>query len=121
MNQFNYFPSTLRIAIILMYLRAATILIFEILMASYKHPIFYILTATFAIGAYGCSKKSMIGYYVAIGACITQIIRYSILLKAPLGFLQVYLNNPVAAIFDIALLALLLHTMTRSYVKSNFK
>jgi hypothetical protein len=104
-----------------MYFRAASLLLFNVALAQELIPSTLLLIVSFALAAFLSSKEKKNGYYLTVAACILQIIQYSILLEAPFGFISVYLANPIAGVFDVAMLALAFHTQTRAFVKSRFK
>lgn len=107
-------PQTLQIAVFLLYAGAA-FLLFDLLRAA-VFPLFWLaVVAASVAGGFGIANERKWGYGLGIAAAI-----------APFALRFWYLGNPIAdslitVMLDIALLALLLHPMSREYQKIWFK
>lgn len=108
-------PQTLVIAVYLLYFDAA-FLLFAMLVAGTFPPIFLLLVAGAVLAGWGIANEFKWAYYLGI-------------VMAILPFIFRYLDsgNPLAApslinlMFEIALIALLLHPQSRDYQKLWFK
>ena len=102
-------PQTLQIAVFLLYANAAISVFYMLLGAP---PLFVLPTAVVGIAAgYGIANEKKWGYWV--GLAIASVPFVFILLGAPI--------NVIGLMFDIALLALLLHNQSREYQRIWFK
>ena len=104
-------PQTLYMAVILCYLDV----VFNLLNAS---PALILVGFVLAVGAYGIANEQKWGYTVAVGASVLQIL----LLLAWAGSATFTELGPLLdLIFYGALVALLLHPMSRDYQRIWFK
>jgi len=102
-------PQTLQIAVFLLYANAAVSVFYMLLGA---HPLFVLPTAVGgAAGGYGMANERKWGY--VLGLVTASVPFLFILLGAGI--------NPISLMFDIALIALLLHTQSREYQRIWFK
>lgn len=106
-------PQTLQIAVALLYWNAALSLLFGLVAGGFGLFVLVLLAADVA-GAFGVANERKWGYLVAVTAAFLQLA----LPIAIGGFLAGGLLN---LIFEIALIALLLHPMSRSYYKLWFR
>lgn len=107
-------PQTLRIAVILLYWNAAIDLLFGII--SGGAGLFLLLfVAANALGAFGVANERKWGYFVALLAAFAPFI----LLAVAGGGL--FAGGIFGLIFEIALVVLLLHPMSRSYFRLWFR
>jgi hypothetical protein len=121
-------PQTLQIAVFLLYIRSAFALLFGLdastqALANSSHTMFLFLRA-FVIaggvaGAYLIANEKKWGYYLGIAVAGVALlgrlyvgIRYHI---SPLDY------DIIGFAFDVALVALLVHTQTREYTRIWFK
>jgi hypothetical protein len=108
-------PQTLLIAVYLLYFRAA-FLLFALLVAGTFPPLFLALVAGGIAAGYGIANEFKWGYILGIVMGI-----------APFVFRFIDSGNPFAApdliglMFEIALVALLLHPQSRDYQRLWFK
>lgn len=104
-------PQTLQIGVLLLYLNAAI----SILLGAFLVPVALVLAVAQAVGAYGIANERKWGY-------LTGVISAVALLAVPLlsggGLFGFGLLN---LMFDIALIALLLHRQSREYQRIWFK
>jgi hypothetical protein len=110
----NTQPQTLQIAVILLYIDAA----FSLLFGGFASGIGIVLIVTMAGGAYGIANEKRWGYALGlVGASLNLL--YPFLLGATLGQYLTY--DPLNLMFAVALVALLLHPMSRDYQRIWFK
>lgn len=108
-------PQTLQIAVLLLYLNAA-FLLFAMLVAGTFPPIYLAIVIGGAAAAYGIANEFKWAYLLGIAMAV---------LPFALRFLDT--GNPLAApslinlMFQIALVALLLHPQSRDYQRIWFK
>ncbi len=104
-------PQTLQIGVLLLYLNAAI----SVLLGALQVPVALALAVAQAAGAYGIANERRWGY-------LTGVISAVALLAVPLlitgGLLGFGLLN---LMFDLALIALLLHPQSRQYQRIWFK
>jgi hypothetical protein len=105
-------PQTLQIAVILLYIDAA----FGLLQLGYYPPLIgLILIGTMAGGAYGIANEQRWGYFVGIFGAVFN-------LGWPLLFGgSIFGAGLFSLMFGVALVALLLHPMSRDYQRIWFK
>jgi hypothetical protein len=112
-------PQTLVIACFLLYFNAILTLLVE-LGTSFNavRDIDLLAVLAGAAGAYGIANERRWGYYLAIGVAFLPFVFGAIYNKNhnPFGGQQ-----PLTLVFEIALVALLLHTQSREYEKVWFK
>lgn len=106
-------PQTLQIATLLLYMNA----VFTILFAP-RVPLILLPAVAEAVGAYGISNSKRWGYILAVvGAVFPLLLVLVQTLSAGAGLLAVIFSNPLTLMFEIALVALLLHPQSRDYQK----
>ncbi len=125
----NRQPQTLYIAQILMYFNGAMAILFGGLFAVGRVSLFgsrflgtiFILLVTLGMvaGAYGIANEKKLGYQVGVAAAVAP-------LAVTVGFvltdgLSTAFGNPINLMFEVALVALLLHPMSSSYQRIWFK
>jgi hypothetical protein len=113
LNQFQ--PQTLVLATLLCYFQAVSGLIFGVETSS---PIGRgLVVLGLAAGGFGIANEKKWGYGVAVGAAVLQVALLLALVGADvLGFPWI-----ISLIFDGALVALLVHPMSRDYQRIWFK
>lgn len=104
-------PQTLQIGVMLLYINAA----FKLLGGAFFSLLGLVLVAALAAGGYGIANEQKWGYQVGVGAAFANLM-------LPLLFfgIDTALENPLfllGVIFDVALVALLLHPQSREYQK----
>jgi hypothetical protein len=109
-NQFQ--PQTLYMATILCYVDA----VFGLLFGGVA-LLNVLIVGCLAAGAFGIANEKKWGYAVAVGGAVLQVV----LLLAVFG-LDVFTTTVIISfLFDAALVALLLHPMSREYQRIWFK
>ncbi len=121
MNDYRWFnqtqPQTLQIAVLLCYFSAVAGLIFSSIPAT---NIFVLLAIVLglAVGGFGIANEKKWGYAVAVFAAGLQVLMYLVLFGletlSDFGLL-------ISFMFDVALLALLVHPMSRDYQRIWFR
>ena len=142
MNKFvwtnPYLPQTLQISVFLAYFHAVFVAIglilpyipilrnlLSIFIASYT-TFGYLLTILGVLGAFGIANLRLWGYYIGVAVAILSVVTlYGRLTQIiPLGLYFEILfsrNNLINLIFGVAIIALLLHTESRDFIKRNFE
>ena len=108
-------PQTLQMGVMLLYINAG----FLVLWGAVLHPLGLVLVAGLAAGGFGIANEKRWGYQVAVGAAIVNLA-----LPVMLGGLDAVLDNfgvLISLMFDVALVALLLHPQSREYQKIWFR
>lgn len=119
MNDVRFFnasqPQTLQIAVILLYINSVFTLIAVLASLS---PVFIVLCATMAGGAFGIANEKRWGYVVGLIGAILNVIWPMLY-----GFsiTTIISDNPLGFLIGGALIALLLHPMSRDYQRVWFK
>jgi len=109
-NQFQ--PQTLYMATILCYVDAVFGLIFGGL-----YLLNLLIVGCLAVGAFGIANEKKWGYAVAVGGAVLQVLWLLFVFGA-----EVFTTTVVISfLFDAALVALLLHPMSREYQRIWFK
>jgi len=122
-------PQTLYMAQILMYFRGALAILFGalfsigdvVLFGSRILAVIWILLLTVGMiaGAYGIANEKKWGYQLGVAAALAPIVvSVAYLFRGNSDFL---LRDPIGLMFDIALVALLLHPMSKDYQKVWFR
>jgi hypothetical protein len=108
----NHFqPQTLVIATFLCYIQAVFGFIFPIAVAS------LLISVALGIGGFGIANEKRWGYAVAVVAAVSQVV----LLIAVFGADVLASTAIITLMFNGALVALLLHPMSREYQRIWFK
>jgi hypothetical protein len=125
-------PQTLGVAQVLLYINAVFTLLYDVLSGRFGAPplvrlLFVVSTAAYVFGAHGIANERKLGWQVAVAASIspfairfldaaviTEGIRVSEVLRYTIGLSG---RGLLSTIFDIALVALLLHPMSRNHQK----
>jgi hypothetical protein len=108
-------PQTLQIAVILLYLDAAFLLIDGAL----TYPLFFVTMAAMAVGGFGIANEKKWGYALGLAGAILNL-GWPLILGLGLGY---YFQGGyiLSTIFNVALVALLLHPMSRDYQRIWFR
>ena len=112
-NQFQ--PQTLYMATILCYVDAVSSLIFGFVATSVLAGL--ITICALAAGGFGIANEKKWGYAVAVGGAVLQLV----MLFAVFGLAVLTSLALINFMFDAALVALLLHPMSRDYQRIWFK
>src|SRR5258707_10355789 len=107
-------PQTLQIAVFLLYINAAFGL-FDMLSYQFFPPVSLAIVAAEVGAAYGIANEKKWGYYLGIAVAFMP---FALRLYYHIGMLA---GNPLNLLFEIALIALLLHNQTREYTRIWFK
>jgi hypothetical protein len=110
-------PQTLVIACFLLYLNAAFALIDLVAAGGGLTPIAVGIIVIGIAAAYGIANEQRWGYYLGIGVAILPFI----IQAAFTSNHNPFATDPLNLIFEIALVALLLHNQSREYQKVWFK
>lgn len=126
-------PQTLQIAVWLLYLEAVFTLLFrsQLLHVYLVFPspnlVRLVITAALAAGAYLIANDKKWGYRLALAAALVPLgarvmLGLGISFNAPAGLIGGPLEyNPLGLLFEIALVALLLHPRSREHEKIWFR
>ncbi|MHB8295198.1 MAG: hypothetical protein ACYDH5_11365 [Acidimicrobiales bacterium] len=112
-------PQTLQIAVLLLYLTAVLSLVSGVL-GSAIGPIGLVLAVAPAAGGYGVANERKWGYIVALVAAFVPFA-FLALAVATVGIGGVLSTGLISLMFEIALVALLLHPQSREYQRIWFK
>ena len=120
MNEHRWFnphqPQTLQSAVILCYIEAVMGLLFGVASRSLIVALFIIVGL--ATGGFGIANEKKWGYGLAVAAAVAQVLA----LLALFGASTFTAFGPlVSFMFDAALVALLLHPMSRDYQRIWFR
>ncbi len=112
-------PQTLQIAVFLLYLNAASFVVFTVLLSSGRYSASALAAASVVYGAqvaaaYGIANERRWGYGLAVGLAALALV------LALVGS-AIFRRNIIGLMFDIALIALLLHPQSRDYQRIWFK
>jgi hypothetical protein len=113
-------PQTLQSAVILLYIHV----VFALIGGAYSYfPWGLLITVLSFIGAFGMSNEKRVGYYSGIAAAIMPFFLRFFVWDGPGISVMDRLtgNNIINMIFEVALVALLVHPMSRSYQRIWFK
>ncbi len=108
-------PQTLQIAVMLLYLSAAFGL-FGMLVRGSLFPALVLIVAAQAAGAYGIANERRWGYWLALAAALLPFVLAFLLTGNP-----ILAGDPLSLLFQIALVALLVHPQSRDYRRIWFR
>jgi hypothetical protein len=107
-------PQTLQIAVILCYVQA----FLSLLSLGYLGPLGLAIMLGLGGGAFGIANEKKWGYMIAVAAAVLQVVLFvAVGGLSALAYVQVLIGFA----FDVALVILLLHPMSRSYQRTWFK
>jgi len=109
-------PQTLQTGVILCYLSAVFGLLFGVAANSLFFALFIIVGL--AAGGYGIANEKRWGYMLAVAAAILQVLMYVIVYGGDI-ITDVFVL--ISFCFDVALVVLLVHPMSRDYQRIWFK
>ena len=122
-------PQTLYIAQLLLYWRGGFAVLFTLIFGSVRISIFgsaelgavFVLLDTVGMlaGAFGIANERRWGYRLAIAAASAPFVLRGLLVA--FGSTRSLLYDPISLLFDVALLALLLHPMSRQHQRYFFR
>ena len=108
-------PQTLQIAVFLLYIQAAFGVLFSLIGGGFG-PLGLLIVAGEVGGGYGIANEKRWGYGLAIAMAFLPFILALVFLHNPLAG-----QGIVTLMFEIALVALLLHPQSREYQRIWFK
>jgi hypothetical protein len=118
-NNYRWFnphqPQTLQIGVLLLYLNA----FFMFLNREFAFALGLLLIAGFVAGGFGIANEKKWGYFVGLGSAALRVA-----LTLALVSLDTIFNNVgllLGFMFDVALVVLLAHPMSREYQKIWFR
>lgn len=118
MNDYRWFnptqPQTLQIAVLLSYISA----IFAFLSGAFVSGFGLLIMVGLAGGAFGIANEKKWGYSLAVGIAGLQVLLYVVF--AGTEVFQSF-NLLISFVFDVALLLLLVHPMSRDYQRIWFR
>jgi hypothetical protein len=108
-------PQTLQIAVFLLYINAVLNVLFGAVFNIYG----LLFTVGFAFGGFGIANEKKWGYLLGLAAAIAPLAARLIVLL----FEQIspFDSDVISLMFDVALVALLLHPQSRDYQRIWFK
>jgi hypothetical protein len=107
-------PQTLYMAVILCYVQA----FFALLSLSYLTQLGLLITAGLVAGGFGIANEKKWGYLVAVASAVLQVVLF--LAHGGIHYLG-YVQVLISFAFDVLLVVLLTHPMSRSYQRIWFK
>ncbi|MFZ4515873.1 MAG: hypothetical protein ACOYN3_06130 [Acidimicrobiia bacterium] len=123
MNERKFFdpsqPQTLQIAVLLFYFNAAFGIVMMLLGGGFE-PITIVLYGLGALCAFGMANEKRIAYFGALTLAVLNLAWF-LFLWLVLGFAYSPLNVALGLLFDVALVALLVHPQSRGYQKIWFR
>jgi hypothetical protein len=111
----QYQPQTLVIATILCYVDAVFGLLFGVIATSLVAAL--VIIAALAVGGFGIANEKRWGYAVAVIGAVLQLVMLIVVFGSDVFRSTAVIN----LLFDGALVALLLHPMSRDYQRIWFK
>jgi hypothetical protein len=116
----RYLPQTLQNAVMIVYWFAAFDILFAGLNSVFYAPIYFLFIALKVLGAFGISNLRWWGYVLTIVFPFFAVA--STLLGVFLGEGSIFnFGVLIDLIFNVAILALLLHPESRIFVRQNFE
>ena len=119
MNNYRWFnphqPQTLQIGVLLLYVNA----FFMFLYRDFAVAFGLLLIVGFVAGGFGIANEKKWGYWVGLGSAVLRVV-----LTLAFVSLDTIFNNVsmlLGFMFDVALVALLAHPMSREYRKIWFR
>jgi hypothetical protein len=107
-------PQTLQIAVILLYIDS----VFLLIGGALRYLLFLITMVAMAVGAFGIANEKKWGYALGLLGAVLNLVWP---LLYGLGLSWYFGSNIINTIFSIALVALLLHPMSRDYQRIWFR
>ncbi|MBI2169712.1 MAG: hypothetical protein HYU28_09485 [Actinobacteria bacterium] len=111
-------PQTLQMGVMLLYINAAFLVLFGGVF--FRFPVGLLLTGGLAAGGYGIANEQKWGYQTGVGAAIVNLA-LPVLIAGGVGAVFADLGLLLSVMFDVALVALLLHPHSREYQKIWFR
>jgi hypothetical protein len=106
-------PQTLQIATILLYMNAILTILF-----APKTPLILLPAIAEAAGAYGIANSKKWGYVLAVaGAVFPLVILVYFVIAYQINIISLIFSSPLTIMFEVALVALLVHPQSREHQK----
>ncbi|HTJ74578.1 MAG TPA: hypothetical protein VL337_04370 [Acidimicrobiales bacterium] len=113
-------PQTLLIAVYLLYFNAGYLLFLMLINATFPVP-YLVLVAAGAAAGYGIANERKWGYGLGIAMAILPfLMRFDAIVQL-IGYRYPFGSDVLSLLFEIALVALLLHPQSRDYQRIWFK
>ncbi len=109
----QHLPQTLQISVWLLYINAA----FRLLYGGLADPLGILLIAGGVAGGFGISNEKKWGYITGLVMAVSPFV----LRAAFIGLGSAFSIDPISLMFEIAMVALLLHPQSRDYQNTWFK
>jgi hypothetical protein len=107
-------PQTLYMAVILCYVQA----FFALLSLNYLTQLGLLITVGLVAGGFGIANEKKWGYLIAVASAVLQVVLF--LAHGGIHYLG-YVQVLISFAFDVLLVVLLTHPMSRSYQRIWFK
>ncbi len=124
----QYLPQTLAVAVMIAYFRAIFALVGLIMPTIFGNytSFGWMLVGLGVLGAFGIANVRLWGYYLSIVISVLSLITFNgrLTQRIPMRMffdLLISQNNLFNLMFQIAIICLLLHPMSRNYAKKNFE
>ena len=108
-------PQTLYIAQMLLYFRGGFLLVFGLLLGAFLTVSSLVLAVGFVMAAYGIANERRWGYIVGVVVAALTLAGSLLEVIQDINNLSRTFSQLIGLLFDIALVALLLHPMSRNY------
>ncbi len=110
-------PQTLYIAQLLLYFRGGYLLVFGLLLGSFLTVSSLIEAVGFVMAAFGIANERRWGYILGVVASSLALVASVLRVLEDFADLSRTFSQLIGLLFDVALVALLLHPMSRSYLQ----
>ncbi len=108
-------PQTLYIAQLLLYFRGGVLLVFGLLLGAFLTVSSLVLAVGFVTAAYGIANERRWGYIVGVVVAALTLAGSLLEVIQDINNLSRTFSQLIGLLFDVALVALLLHPMSRNY------
>ena len=108
-------PQTLYIAQLLLYFRGGVLLVFGLLLGAFLTVSSLVLAVGFVMAAYGIANERRWGYVVGVVVAALTLVGSLLEVIQDFNNLSRTFSQLIGLLFDVALVALLLHPMSRNY------
>ncbi len=113
-------PQTLVIAVILLYFHAAFLLFLLLVNGAFPWP-YVALVAGGVVAGYGIANEKKWGYALGIAMAVLPFVMRFDFVAETIGYVYPFGADFISLMFQIALVALLLHPQSRDYQRLWFK
>ena len=108
-------PQTLYIAQLLLYFRGGVLLVFGLLLGAFLTVSSLVRAVGFVTAAYGIANERRWGYIVGVVVAALTLAGSLLEVIQDINNLSRTFSQLIGLLFDVALVALLLHPMSRNY------